>query len=91
MAGETLGSFTVMENVSESLRLGEPSSVTVTVTEKTPGPWDSLGVQLNRPVNGSMLAPLGAPGSKLKVNTLAGTSLSLAVAVNDNGLPSSTT
>src|SRR5262245_14529795 len=78
--GATLTSLTVMLIVWESLRAGEPLSVTRTVTEKVAGPWVSVGVQVKTPVAGSMLAPLGAL-IKLKVRALAGESGSLAVAV----------
>jgi hypothetical protein len=46
-----------------------------------PGPCASVGVQANAPVLALMLAPLGAPTSE-NVSGCAGTSLSVAVAVN---------
>src|SRR5947208_15900731 len=62
-AGGTL--FTVIENNSASLRLGEPLSVTRTVTLNDAGP--SAGVKLNAPVAELIAAPAGAPGSRLNV------------------------
>src|SRR5262245_59982682 len=58
-------SFTVTEKLFASLRLGEPLSVTRAVMVYVPGPWDSLDVQVNRPVMGWMPAPGGAPESRL--------------------------
>ena len=55
-----------------------------------PGPWASVGVQVKTPVTGVMLAPAGAPASRLKVNVLAGRSASVAVAVKVSGVSSST-
>src|SRR5258708_16892188 len=82
--GATLTSFTVMVIVFSSKRLGEPLSVTRTVTGKLPGPWASVGVQVKAPVAGSMLAPAGAP-LRLKVRVLAGRSGSVAVAGERRG------
>src|SRR5258708_5035178 len=45
--------------VSSSKRFGEPLSVTRTVRVKLPGPWASVGVHVNTPVAGAMLAPAG--------------------------------
>ena len=45
------------------------------------GPWASVGDQLNRPLAGSMLAPTGAPGSRLKLKCCAGKSESDALTV----------
>src|SRR5258706_11609986 len=53
-----------------------------------PGPCDSVGVQLKTPVTGSMLAPSGAPESRLKVREFAGRSASFAVLVKVSKLPS---
>ena len=80
---------TVTVIVSESPSGKVPSSVTSTSKAYTPGPWASVGVQVNTPVVGSMLAPAGAP-ARLNVNALAGASESLAVAVKVNWLPSFT-
>src|SRR5262249_50705767 len=53
-----------------------------TRTENENGPdWAALGVQLNTPVPGSMLAPAGAPTSE-NVNVCAGRSASVELAVN---------
>src|SRR5262245_14835396 len=52
------------------------------------GPCDSVGVQLNTPLLPLIVAPTGAPGSKLYVNVLAGRSVSVAPAINVSVLPS---
>src|SRR2546427_118131 len=88
--GATLTSFTTMVIVSLSLRFGVPLSVTRKVTVLVPGPWASVGVQVNRPFVGSIVAPAGEPGSRLNVNKLVGVSESLAVAVKLNSVPSVT-
>ena len=54
------------------------------------GPSASSGVQLNSPVARFMIAPPGAPASRLKVRSLAGRSASVAVAVKASSPPSST-
>ena len=83
--GDWLGATsTVTTKVVESLRFGLPSSVTTTVIAKLPG---AAGVQLNAPVAGSILAPAGAPVSRLKVRPLAGRSGSVAVAMSVRGEP----
>ena len=67
MAPRTGGRFTsltVTLNVSKSFNAGEPLSVTRTVTENTPGPFVSFGVQVNAPPV-VMLAPTGAPASSV--------------------------
>src|SRR5437660_3547895 len=58
---------------------GEPSSVTRTLIEFVPT-FAAAGVQVNKPVARSMLAPEGAPGSRVKVNVCAGRSGSVTVA-----------
>ena len=58
-------SLTTTVKLFASLKLGEPLSVTRTLIVLVPGPCDSPGVQVNTPVTGSRLAPVGAPGSKL--------------------------
>ncbi len=63
-----------------ALLVSEPS-LTCTLNEKLPGPCVSVGVQVNAPVVAPMLAPVGAPTSE-NVSVWAGTSLSVAVAVN---------
>src|SRR6266702_965466 len=79
--GGLFTSLTMTVIVSAPLSGGTPLSVTRMVIEFVLGPWVSLGVQLKRPVAGSMLAPAGAPGSSEKVSVLAGMSASLAVTV----------
>ena len=88
--GATLTSFTVICIVSESSSVGVPSSVTRIVTGNTPGPSDSVGVHENTPVLGSIVASAGAPASSENVNVFAGRSASVAVAVNDSSVSSST-
>src|SRR5438876_223448 len=73
----------------ESVKLGTPSSATVTVMTLALGPCASPGVQVKTPLVVLMLAPAGALVPKLKVNTFAGTSGSAAVFVTTNVLPSS--
>ena len=72
---------TVTVIVSKSSSLGTPSSVTRTVMSKSPGPCVVVGVHVNTPPE-VIAAPVGAPGSRLKVSVLAGSSASVAVAVN---------
>jgi hypothetical protein len=86
--GALFTSFTVTVKLLVSLRLGEPLSVTRTVTGLLLGPCDSVGVQLNTPLPLLIVIPDGAPASRLYVKVLAGTSPSLAVAVNVKVLPS---
>src|SRR5262245_1815950 len=80
--GARFTSFTWMEIVVVSASGGVPLSVTRTVAVKSPGPCDSVGVQVKTPVPGSIAAPAGAPASSENVNDWAGRSASLAVAVN---------
>ena len=75
--------------VSESSSGDVPSSVTRTVTLKVPGPWASVGVQVKTPVFESILAPVGAPTSRLNIKLLAGRSASVAIAVKVNSVSSS--
>src|SRR5437867_4492279 len=84
--GATFTSLTTTVNVFASLNAGEPLSVTRTVTALVLGPCASVGVQVNTPLVALMLAPAGAPGSRLKVKVLA--SASVAVAVNVRSVPS---
>src|SRR5439155_7376957 len=69
---------------SKSFNGGVPLSVTRIVTGKLPG---EEGVQLKTPVDPLIVAPDGAPGSSENVKTFAGTSVSVAVAVNVKGEP----
>ena len=73
--------YTMTANVFTLLWGGEPESVTRTFTKFVVEASATSGVQLNRPVAASMLAPRGAPGSRLKDSACAGTSTSVAVAV----------
>src|SRR5438093_1012151 len=86
--GATFTSLTTTVNVFASLNAGEPLSVTRTVTALVLGPCASVGVQVNTPLVALMLAPAGAPGSRLKVRVLAGRSGSVAVFVTTNVLSS---
>ncbi len=87
-------SCTVIVMVSRSVSQGDPLSVTVKLSVYVPGPCVAAGVQRNRPLCAFRVAPAGnsvvAPSSlvALKRSVLAGTSGSLAVAVNDSSLPS---
>ena len=76
--------FTKIVNVLLSVSVGEPLSATRTVITFVPGAWLVEGVHEKTPVAGSILAPLGAPGSRLKVSTFAGISESVAVLVTTN-------
>src|ERR1051326_2767575 len=91
MALMTGGEFTSMTTtviVSESINGGTPLSVTRTVKLFVVPPCDSLGVQVNTPLVGLMLAPAGAPESREKVNWFAGISGSLALALKVSRTPS---
>ena len=79
-SGGSLPSLTVTVIVSKSLRVGLPLSVTRTVMGKLPGPCASVGVHANAPVAPLIVAPAGAPASRVKVIALP--SGSFAVAVN---------
>ena len=67
---------------SKSLKAGVPLSVARIVIGNAPGPCASVGVQENAPVEALIVAPAGAPASSEKVSVFAGTSASVAVAVN---------
>src|SRR5207249_4712014 len=67
---------------------GGPSSVTRTVIRFVLGPCASVGVQVNTPLVALMLAPPGAPPSRLSADLLAGRSGSVAVFVTTNVLSS---
>ena len=64
-----------------ALALGTPLSVTRTTMAFVLGPCDSSGVQENNPVTASMVAPVGAPASRLNVSDWTGKSLSDALTV----------
>src|ERR1043165_9047928 len=76
--------------VSLTLAGGEPPAVTRIATVLVLGPWASVGVHVKTPVEGLMIAPDGAPASRLKLSACAGMSPSNAVAVKDNKDPSFT-
>jgi len=73
-----------------ALALGTPLSVTRITILLVLGPCDSSGVQEKNPLAGSMVAPAGAPGSRLKVSDCAGKSGSVAEAVKVRSAPSAT-
>src|SRR4030067_505119 len=78
--GATLTSLTVTVMVSQT---GSATpSLTQTSKVYSPGPCNSVGVQVKSPP-AVMAAPLGAP-TRLKVRVWAGMSWSEAVAVKDN-------
>src|SRR4051812_22827677 len=60
ITGALFTSFTTTVIVSEALAFGEPSSVTRMVMRLVLGPCASVGIQVNRPFVGLMLAPAGA-------------------------------
>src|SRR5262245_41126532 len=70
-----------------SLRLGEPLSLTRTITLFVLGPCASVGVQVNTPLVALILAPGGAL-TKLNESVLAGLSGSVAEAVSVSVAPS---
>src|SRR5437899_1291426 len=76
-----------MENVPVALKGGSPLSVTRRVMKLVDGMGASDIFQVNNPVVGSMAAPAGAPGSRLKVNVWTALSESVAVAVNETVSP----
>src|SRR5436190_10953 len=85
--GALFTSFTTTVKLRVSLRLGVPLSVTCTLIVFVLGPCASVGVQLNTPLSGLMLAPAGGL-TRLNVSDLVGTSESVAVIVSVNRLPS---
>src|SRR2546425_468993 len=86
--GGVFTSFTITVKDLVSLNTGEPLSVTRTVMLLVLGPWASVGVHVNAPDDPLIVAPDGAPGSRLNVNVCAGTSASVAVAVKLRSVPS---
>src|SRR5262249_61124640 len=60
---------------------GGQLSVPRRVMVETPGPCAAVGVQVNWPVVALMLAPAGAPTSRLYVSDCGGTSRSAPLAV----------
>src|SRR5208283_5203167 len=73
------GGSTVTVKVCVALRLGMPLSVTITLRILVAGAL--VGVQLNCPLTGPMVAPAGAPEPRLKVSVWGGKSASVALAV----------
>src|SRR3954470_15771428 len=65
--GALFTSFTITVNVLVSLRAGVPLSVTRTTMLLVPGPCASEGVHVKTPLLDPIAAPVGAPGSRLKV------------------------
>src|SRR5262249_929426 len=63
--GGVLTLFTTTVSVLLSLRLGEPSSVTMTWMLFVLGLWSACACQVNTPVAGSMTALVGAPVPRL--------------------------
>ncbi len=88
--GALLPSVTVTVKVWAPDSGGEPLSVTRTGMVTVAGPCASVGVHVNTPVAGLMLAPDGAPASRLKASVFAGASASVAVKVRVSVLPSVT-
>src|SRR5260370_39730801 len=77
----------VIGNVRVALKFGVPPSVTRTVAVLVLAACAADGVQLNRPVNGLIIAPGGEPLSRLKVSVSAGRSASEAGAGKLRGCP----
>src|SRR5438876_10166882 len=89
--GALFTSVTMSVKVAAALRLGEPLSLTNTVTVLVLGPWASVGDQLRTPLDGSMLQPAGAPAAKCQVKGCAGMSESRACKVSVNSAASGMT
>src|SRR5436190_1405149 len=87
--GAWFTSLTKTVKLLVALRAGTPLSVTFTVIRLVLGPWASLGVQVSTPLLGSRFTPVGAE-TRLKVNTFAGKSESVAVCVTVSVLSSGT-
>src|ERR1051325_10477853 len=83
-------SLTRTENVVLLLRPGEPLSATRTVTEYSCSACEAVGVQVNTPVAGSIVAPAGASGPRLKDRLLRGRSVSDAEMAILNSAPGRT-
>ncbi len=86
--GAALASVTVTVSVSRSVSTALPLSVTTTSNVNVPGPWASIGVHVNTPVVGLIVAPAGmaplVPLARLNVSVCPA-SASLAVAVKVKG------
>ena len=88
--GAVFDSKTVTRKVCVALRLGEPLSVTRRETVLVLGPCDSVGVQVNKPFDEFIVAPLGGVVAKLNVRIFAGISASEATALKLSKVPSTT-
>src|SRR2546423_15070881 len=80
----------MMVIVCALLETGDPLSVTRIVTRLVLGPCAAVGVQVKTPLVELILAPAGAPESRVYVSVWAGTSGSVAETVKLNGFPSVT-
>ena len=69
--GALFTSFTKTVKLWVALRLGDPSSITITVIKFVLGPCSSDGVQVKTPLTESIAAPGGAFVPKLKLSVLA--------------------
>src|SRR6266550_2053089 len=85
--GALFASVTTTVKLLVSLDWGAPLSVTRTVIRLVLWPWASVGVQVSTPLLEFRFTPAGA-ATKLKVNVLAGRSVSLAVFVTVSVLSS---
>src|SRR2546426_706894 len=85
--GALFASLTTTVKLLVSLNEGMPLSVTRMVRIKVLGLCAAVGVQVNTPVLGLMLAP-GGSETKLNVRMFVGTSTSSAVMVNVSVLSS---
>src|ERR1051325_1183440 len=72
------GATTPIRKLFVSLKAGVPLSVTRTVTALVVPGWATVGFQTKSPSAGPMVAPGGAPGSRLKVSVCGGKSGSVA-------------
>src|SRR5215467_7543697 len=84
--GGLLVGVTTTEKVWVALSEGWPLSVTITLKRLVPT-CAAVGVQLNTPLDGSMLALAAAPLPRLKVNTCGGLSGSVARLVITSCVP----
>src|SRR5262249_642573 len=80
-------SVAMILNVRESVRLGEPLSVTIIVMEFVVTPAGPAGTQAKRPFVALMVAPDGALVPRVNVNCCAGISVSVAVILMMTSLP----
>src|ERR1051326_3066134 len=87
VSGPTFKSVAMILKLRESLRLGEPLSVTMTVTGLVTVPAGPEGTQANKPFVGLSVAPAGALLPRLNVNCCTGMSVSVAVILMVMSLP----